>query len=230
MKISKQSFLRLLNISLVLVMAVAFVACLDIPSTPDTSRRVTAIKVCTVQYGKVDSTTLKVNPKDSAELIAKVTPSESAKELEFTWLNEGFFLGHGPSIEFDVNDPYFTPDQLVVTDPQGNTQEIDIHVMRVVPPVLNTMSRPLDGDTIFATRTTPILFHWSIRESSTDKIEMQLDIDDASFSVGNLTQIKQAGFKSGKHSYRVIVTDIYGDADTLPWKTFVVVDTLEAQK
>ena len=40
----------------------------------------------------------------------------------------------------------------------------------------------------------------------------------------------QSGFAEGKHTFRVIVYDSYGDADSLSEKTFYMLDTLRGQR
>jgi hypothetical protein len=56
-----------------------------------------------------------------------------------------------------------------------------------------------------------------------------LEIDGKPYDVGTLQQVKQSGFKAGEHKFRIIVNDLYGDSDTLAYKKFFVVDTLEAK-
>ena len=56
-----------------------------------------------------------------------------------------------------------------------------------------------------------------------------LEIDSTQYDVGTLMQVKPSGFKAGKHSFRIIVRDLYGDSDTIAYKSFYVVDTLEAK-
>ena len=56
-----------------------------------------------------------------------------------------------------------------------------------------------------------------------------LEIDGKQYDVGTLLEVKQSGFKAGKHKFRIIVRDLYGDTDTLSYKDFYVVDTLEAK-
>jgi hypothetical protein len=56
-----------------------------------------------------------------------------------------------------------------------------------------------------------------------------LEIDGNQYNVGTLLEVKQSGLKAGKHKFRIIVRDLYGDTDTLPYKNFYVVDTLEVQ-
>ena len=56
-----------------------------------------------------------------------------------------------------------------------------------------------------------------------------LDVDGQEFDVGILLQVKQSGLKPGKHKFRIIVHDLYGDSDTLAYKSFFVIDTLEAK-
>ncbi len=230
MKFPQQSFLRLLNICLALALGAVFVACLDIPDSPDTSLRVSSIKIYSIQYGKTDSTLLKVNPRDTARLVAIATPIESEKDLKFFWFNEGYFLDSGAAITIDVKYPKFVPDQLIAVDPLGYTQEVKVQVIANAPPILSSKSEPADGDTVYASRTTPITFRWYAEDVEDEELENILEIDDAIFSVGGLSQIKQSGFKPGKHTYRVITRDIYGEADSLPQKKFFVVDTTEAKR
>lgn len=230
MKFPQQSFLRLLNICIALALGAVIVACLDIPDSPDTSQRVTSIKVYSIQYGITDSTLLKVNPRDTARLVAIATPIESEKDLRFFWFNEGYFLDSGAAVTIDVNEPKFVPDQLVAVDPSGHFQEVKVQVIANAPPTLRSKSEPADGEVIYASRTTPITFRWYAEDVEDDDLENILEIDSKSYSVGNLNQIKQSGFKPGKHTYRVIVRDIYGEADSLPQKKFFVVDTTEANR
>jgi hypothetical protein len=47
--------------------------------------------------------------------------------------------------------------------------------------------------------------------------------------VGTLQSVQQSGFEKGVHTYQVVVTDSYGDSDSLPRLTFTVLDSTEAQ-
>ena len=76
------------------------------------------------------------------------------------------------------------------------------------------------------------MFEWYSLDkdlSNGDTLFHILEIDGKQYDVGTLLQVKQSGFKAGEHSFRIIVHDLYGDADTLAPKKFYVVDTLEAK-
>jgi hypothetical protein len=47
------------------------------------------------------------------------------------------------------------------------------------------------------------------------------------YNLGTLNHIRQSGFAPGPHSAYVIVTDSYGDLDSIAPQEFYVLDTLE---
>jgi hypothetical protein len=65
--------------------------------------------------------------------------------------------------------------------------------------------------------------------SNGDSLFHILEIDGIRYDVGTLLQVKQSGFKAGKHKFRIVVQDLYGDTDSLAYRHFYVVDTLEAK-
>lgn len=222
---------RVLNLCIALCLGVLFAACLDIPSDPDTQGKIVSISVCTMQYGKTDSTLLKVNPKDSALIVTKVNPEKHKRDLKYYWYNNQELLDSGSTfpIIFMVN--LLIPNRLVVEDGQGNTIEKNFHIITNAPPVIGSEATPADKETIFGTTETPIRFSWKTGDSNiSDELEHILEIDGITYPVGPLTEVLQSGFEPGEHTFRVFVADPYGDSDTLPLRHFYVVDTLEAKK
>lgn len=223
-------FLRLLNICLALTLGGLFVACLDTPSDPDTSGRVESIKVHIVQNDKVDSTTLKINPRESATLVAAVYPSEAIDNLDFFWYYDETILGIGKTFSVSPDEDYVIPNALLVADAENNTKKVEFNVIRKSAPSLGMETIPHEGDVIEADEFAPIQFHWSAKNSSKEKLTFILEIDKTQYNVGSLTRVSQSGLSVGDHSFRVIVFDTYGDSDTLKWVNFTITDPTTGAK
>lgn len=219
-----RNFLSLLNICLTLTLGGLFIACLDIPSDPDTSGRIVNIKVHTVQYDMEDSTTLKINPMDSSALVAVVYPDNKKDDLHFFWYYGENLLGHGQVYPIKAKQDNPLPDRLVVTDKEDNSQSIKFNITKNSAPHLDDTTIPFDGEYIDADENTLVQFQWSSTDPNNDRLTHILEIDDQQYNVGSLTKIFQSGFSSGEHAFRVIVTDSFGDADTLQWIHFNIID------
>jgi len=217
-------FLRLLNICLALTLGGLFVACLDIPNDPDTSGRIESIKVHVLQYDQEDSTKLKINPNDSSALVAVVHPDDNEDDLQYFWYEGENLLGSGQVFPIPVKEDFLIPNILVVTDKQNNSRTIKFDVIQNAAPVLDSETIPSDGANITADENTPVQFQWKSSDTNDDKLTHILEIDDVQYNVGPLTKVLQSGFRPGKHSFRVIVNDSYGDADTLSWIHFEVTE------
>ena len=201
-------------------------ACLDVPSEPDTSGKVQTVKVHALQYDKIDSTALKINPNDPATLITAVSPSNKANDLQYIWYNNDIPLGSGRSYDIlpnaSINETILVPNTLVVIDKENNSQTFTFTVVMNYAPQLDKTTIPSQGETIVAEKNSPVQFQWKSTDSNDDILTHILEIDDNRYNVGNLTKVFQSGFDPGEHQFRVIVTDSYGDADTLDWVHFKV--------
>lgn len=217
-------FLRLLNICLALTLGGLFVACLDIPSDPDTSGRIESIKVHVLQYDQEDSTKLKINPNDSAALVAVVYPDDNEDNLLFFWYEGKNLIGDGKVFPIPVEEDFLIPNALLVVDKQYNSRRVKFNVIQNAAPVLDSETIPSNGANITADENTPVQFQWKSSDTNDDKLTHILEIDSVQYNVGPLTKVAQSGFKPGEHSFRVIVTDSYGDADTLSWVSFEIID------
>jgi hypothetical protein len=210
--------------------------CLDAPDYPKALQPVDYIEIMVKQKDDF-STTLKVYPSDSACIKAKVYPQKYQNDLAYEWYysNEGkdSLLTRNPEYSFYPNKSRTSiPNKLIVIDEEGNQNTFDFTIIINSPPVLSDSTIPVNKDTIYATKNSAILFEWysfDMDLSNGDTLFHILEIDGMQYDVGTITQVKQAGLESGSHSYRIIVYDLYGDADTLSNKTFFLVDTLEAK-
>ena len=225
-----------LDICLAFMAGVVFEACLDVPDSPELSGKIQNIEVSVKQSGETRETPLKVNANEGAQLLVNV-PSEVGRELRCYWLNGGEVLDSGLTydifIEYMVSNIFrenFIPDQVILVDREGNSLEKGIQVVINAPPVLSDSAKPVDGDTLWATPTTPIRFSWYVVDRDENvALNSVLLIDDVAYNVGTLQSVQQSGFEKGVHTYQVVVTDSYGDSDSLPRRTFTVLDSTEAQ-
>jgi hypothetical protein len=211
--------------------------CLDAPDYPSALQPVESINISVQQKGNSFSTVLKVNPSDSATIKANVDPSKYQDDIYFEWFyssnGKDSLLSPGPEYSFYPNKNYGTiPNKLIATDGEGNQQTYEFSIVVNTPPVLADSTIPVNGDTLYGSETSAFLFEWYSFDrdfNAGDTLFHILEIDGTSYDVGTLLQVKQSGFKTGEHKFRIIVRDIYGDADTLDYKKFYVVDTLEAK-
>ena len=211
--------------------------CLDAPSDPQEPQTVESISIMVKQKNNAFSTMLKVNPSDSAIIKASVIPEKFHDELSFEWFysneNKDSLLKNGRSYSFYPNrSGENLPNKLKVSDKEGNQEIYDFTIIINTPPVLSDSTTPANGDTLYGSHESAFLFEWyslDVDLSNSDTLFHILEIDGKQHDVGTLLQVKQSGFKAGEHTFRIIVHDLYGDADTLAPKKFFVVDTLEAK-
>lgn len=217
----------------VLVAGALLVACLDIPSDPKTSSKISDVTILLKQNGFTDSTILKASSTDSSALEAKVHPSTYQDDVLYYWYNDDEVLDSGRHYTISAViaqsgkfTDLFVPNRLIVKDSEGNTIEKDFKVIINAPPTLSKETKPADGDTLYGNEHTPFLFSWDSQDNDQDQLlEHTLEIDSVSYSVGDFLQVMQSGLSQGSHSFRVIVTDSYGDRDSTSRRTFFVVDT-----
>lgn len=211
--------------------------CLDAPSNPDDLKPVETIRILIQQKGSTYSSQLKVHPSDSATIRAEVVPEKYQNDLTFEWFysngSKDSLLNRGESYTFyPIKGEKIIPNKLTATDNEGNslTQEFSIIINSL--PVLADSTVPSDGDTLYGSVTSAFLFEWysiDMDLNNGDTLFHTLEIDGTKYDVGTLMQVKQSGFEAGEHKFRIIVRDLYGDADSLPEKSFFVIDTLEAE-
>ena len=210
------------------------VGCLDIPDEPNTKRSLESVDIVVLQAGTDDSTLLKIRPNDSSLVRASTYPHQLKTDLSFHWLfktaDSTTVLGEG--IDYPIppyTDEKDIPNALEVSDETGNSILLEFNIVVNMRPTLDSLTIPADGDTLYGNEHTSIRFAWkSVDSDSFDwrLLNHTLIIDSVSYSVGRLTEIMQSGFKPGKHMFQVIVKDSFGDADSLPARTFYMVDTL----
>lgn len=218
----RQKFFAHLKTATALIAGTLFVACMELPDYPDISNKVQGVSVSVAQYGKKDSTILKINPRDTAYMVATVHPSP-AKDLDYFWYKGEELLGEGMEFGIEFMLDIYIPDRLVLKDREGNSLEKEFKVVINTPPRLDATTIPAAGDTLYGNEHTSFLFQWkAYNQDANDTLQNLLEIDDVRYSVGQLNHIKQSGFQKGKHQFRVIVQDIYGDSDSTSWKDFYV--------
>ena len=226
-----------LDICLAFMAGVVFEACLDVPNFPDLSGKIQTIEVSVKQVNETYNDPLKINASEDAQLLVDVPSGVDRSQLRCYWFNAGEALDSG--LTYDVFTEYmlssifrenFIPDKVVLVDREGNSLEKDLQVIVNAPPVLSDSAKPADGDTLWATPTTPIRFSWyAVDRDETVALKNILLVDSQAYNVGTLQSVQQSGFSSGLHTFQVVVIDSYGDRDTLPQRTFTVLDTMEAQ-
>lgn len=219
------------------IFGVFLIGCLDAPGYPDTLQPVEAITVMVKQKDNSYSTLLKVNPSDSATIKASVSPEKYQDDLTYEW----FFSSDGKdSLLISAQQYKFyptrlaesIPNKLIVSDRDGNHQSFEFTVIVNTPPKLLPLTIPDNGDTLYGSVESAFLFEWVSMDmdfNNGDTVFHTLEIDGKAYDVGILQQVKQSGFNAGEHKFRIIVRDLYGDMDSLSYKKFYVVDTLEAK-
>ena len=224
------------------LMAVTFfglflVGCLDAPDYPEAFTPVESIRILVKQKGDSSSTQLKIHPSDSATINAEVAPEKFQNDLKFEWFyssnEKDSLLYSGANYTFyPTKDKKNIPNKLTVTDKEGNKDSQEFTVIINSLPVLSDSTIPAHGDTLYGSAKSVFLFAWYSIDTDMlngDTLFHTLDIDGREFDVGTLLQVKQSGLATGEHKFRIIVHDLYGDADTLAYKSFFVIDTLEAK-
>lgn len=223
----------LFNASAAIIMGALFVACLDIPNAPATSSAITKVSVSVKQFGKQDSSFLKINSTDSSTLIAQVHPSTYKNQVSYYWFNNEDLLDSGSIFPISSSiaqsgeiGKLFIPNRLVIQDSEGNSIEKEFQVFVNAPPTLGSNIIPADGDTIRGDVHTAILFKWnSFDDDRNQQLTHTLEIDGTAYTVGNLLQVEQSGFKEGKHTFRILVIDPMGDRDSTLFSTFYVMNS-----
>jgi hypothetical protein len=200
------------------------VSCLATPETPDTSPFAPTISILLLQEGHEDSTELKVSPHSEFSLKAQVTPAADKKHLTFFWMEGDSVLGKKSTFAVDSNT--IIPSLLRVTDAEDNTLEISFEVVQNTPPELEKQTIPSANDTLYGNVHTAFSFAWTSVDPDKGEIcSHYLEIDSTVYSTGILQSVQQSGFAPGKHKFRVWVVDSFGDADTLAFRSFTVLDT-----
>lgn len=231
MKKNKQS---VLNLCLTLMAGALLSACLHIPSTPDDSPKISSVGVMVKQFDETRESPLKINSDEDAELIANVTPSKYRNDVKYYWYRGDNLLGEGLTYAIKTDDMASSkkikkhiPDKLVIEDREKNRLDTTFQIIINVPPQLSTKTKPENGEILYGDSHTPILFSWqSSDRDESEQLFHILEIDGFPYNVGELQQIQQSGFTTGKHTYRILVEDSLGDKDSIPEKEFFVVDTL----
>lgn len=174
---------------------------------------------------------------DSALLVAEVSPDFYKDKIRYLWFKDNEILDSGITYKIlssfmlsDFIEELFIPNRLVIFDSENNQIECKFEIQLNVPPQISKQTTPADGDTLFGDFYTPFLFKWNSYDlDENDKIQNILQIDETFYHLGNLNQIMQSGFTPGKHTFRVIVKDNIGIMDSLDFREFFVVDTLEGK-
>lgn len=212
------------------------IGCLDAPDYPEPFTPIDSIRILVKQKSDTFSTQLKVYPSDSAVVKAKVIPEKYQNDLTFEWFysieKKDSLLGRNAEYSFfAAKAGAIIPNKLIIADKEGNKDSLEFNVIINSPPVLSDSTVPANGDTLYGSHNTAFLFAWysiDMDMLNNDTLYHILEIDGRPFDVGTLLQVKQSGFNAGEHKFRIIVQDLYGDADTLDYKKFYVIDTLEA--
>ena len=199
-------------------------SCLTTPETPDTTSSIPTISILMIQDGHDDSTNLKIAPNSAFSLKAKVSSSSDTNQLNFIWMQDSKILSTKRIINIDSNEAI--PNRLKVTDKEDNFLMLTFEVILNTPPQMKEETTPSEGDTLYGSFFTTFLFSWASTDSDEGEICSHfLQIDSTIYSTSNLQQVQQAGLSEGIHRFRVWVVDSFGDADTLNWRSFTVIDT-----
>ena len=216
------------------VFLTALSGCLDIPDEPAEKIYLERLDIFVLQEGTADTTLMKIRPSDSSIVKAATYPMQLKNSLSCRWLrvNGDSSVVMGEGYEYTIPASTKTsdiPNAVEVSDEVGNTFLKEFEIVVNLMPVLEPQTTPANGDTLYGNTKTAFKFKWHSYDSDSfdeNRLEHTLVIDGVPYSVGQLTEIMQSGFGEGRHTFQVIVSDTFGDADTLSTKTFYVVDTL----
>ncbi len=199
-------------------------SCLTTPETPDTTSSIPTVSILMIQDGHNDSTNLKIAPNSAFSLKAKVSSSSDTNQLNFIWMQDSKILSTKRIINIDSNEAI--PNRLKVTDKEDNFLMLTFEVILNTPPQMKEETTPSEGDTLYGSFFTTFLFSWASTDSDEGEICSHfLQVDSTIYSTSDLQQVQQAGLSEGIHRFRVWVVDSFGDADTLNWRSFSVIDT-----
>lgn len=227
---------RLLALITLLLACMQFSACFDIPSEPKTNNTLKSATVQIQQGNNTDSLLLKIHPTDSATLTAVVYPKKIAEDIEFSWYHqEGDTtsqLGSGQTFQIKAYaSKNQIPNQLVITDKEGNSISTEFDVIINSPPSVSSDTYPAKGDTLYKiTPTQSIQFKWKSSDNDREALFHTIIIDTAHYDLGELTSIYQSGFTEGEHTFQVFVTDEYGDTDSTAVISFYVTKSEKAEE
>ena len=219
-----------LKAAVLIFAALSFYGCLELPDEPGAPPEIDNISVYVKQKGVSDSSVLKISPMDSATLKASVHPRQYRDELSFEWYNNTKLLGKGKSYTITaLSSKDKIPTQLKIYDPLGSERTISFKIILNTPPRMLSITSPAAGDTLYGNFETAFLFKWNAYDddiSYGDELRYTLVIDKNRFELGPLTDIRQSGLEPGEHSTYVVVTDSYGDRDSIAPQKFFIIDTL----
>lgn len=211
--------------------ALSFYGCLELPDEPGVPPEIDNISVYVKQKGVSDSSVLKISPMDSATLKVNVHPRQYRKELSFEWYNsKDKKLGEGDSYTIKpLTSASKIPTQLKIYDPLGSERTVSFNIILNTPPRMLSITSPAAGDTLYGYFETAFPFKWAAYDddiSYGDELRYTLVIDQNRYELGPLTEIRQSGLEPGEHSVYVVVTDSYGDRDSIAAQKFFISDTL----
>lgn len=204
------------------------IGCLEIPKKPDFNAKVEQIGVLLIKDGYSDSLSLKTNADEPFTLRAFVEPAVYAPDLKFYWYRDTTLLGDSIVIAIDTPFTHYNlPNQVKAVDIEKNELPLKFEVLLNHPPTMALKTTPTDLDTLYGNFYTAISFSWrSNDKDKNDLLQHFIKINDTVYATGELTSIQQSGFKPGAHTFSIWVVDPLGDADTLSYKTFVLIDTV----
>lgn len=209
-------------------------ACLDVPSNPNMEPKIENISVILVHENSIDSTLFKITPNETAKIKAVVTPKEYENKLHFFWYQNKFENNNvvqslvSEKKSFDINPskkPEKIPNALWVEDDEGNHLVKVFNIFVNSPPKLDKDVYPAKGDTLYGDINTAFQFKWNSSDKDKEPISHTIIIDKESFELGSLTSIRQSGFTPGKHFYKIIAIDSFGDMDSTKTTVFYVLSS-----
>lgn len=209
-------------------------ACSDIPDLPDGSTKIQDFEVYVHQFDEDTFEPLKINSNDSASLGIYVSPESNKDKVQYYWYNGEDLLDSGDTYSVSTTmtaTPFtaqnFIPDRAEIVDSEGNRLEKELTIIVNAPPEISFHTEPADGDTLYGNTHTTFPFSWSSWDrDDDDRLYNIIEIDGTAYSVGELNSVRQSGFSEGEHTFRIIVEDSRGDKDSIPSRSFFVIDTL----
>ena len=207
-------------------------SCLEAPQAPKTAPVDPGIAV-RVRQGDSTLEGLRLQPGDSLQLYAEVTPAQTAQQLSFEWFLDNDQVATGQLTPMLYSSPYEAQSvamELRVSDQEGNERSYAFALLLDHPPRIEKTIEPGLGDSLPIGDGESLHFSWASSDADPgDTLLHFLDLGDGkhnllrSFPAGSALEADVAGFLAGTQSYRLRVYDQLGLSDTSDWIDFNLV-------
>lgn len=210
----------------------ALVSCLEVPQAPADGRPSPSFQIALL-HDSDTSYTLLAKPGSSVRLHARVTPAQTADDLQFQWFHDSLSAGNGQTTDLYQIDSAFTGIwnmELRVSDQEGNQEQIAFQLRVGNPPDFPALHlfQPAPGETLWVAAQENVHFRWYTQDVQiTDGLnhlwELRLQNSDSSKArlyTGTSTELDYGNWQPGDYQYRIVVSDPMGLTDTSAWIAF----------